>query len=104
MGGWVVWCISFSLLLGNQEDGCPAYWFCLFQAALIYAGPPANACATLAILLELYLSMKSTFNGSDNPRWRTKLLTIAPPATYVIVFFEALGVNLWFIKPRSCST
>jgi len=94
MGGWVLWCISFSLLFGNQENGCPAYWFCLLQAALIYAGPPANACATLAILLELYFSMKTTLNGLDNPRWRTIVLTVAPPATYLVIFLEALVYGL----------
>ncbi|KAE9407161.1 hypothetical protein BT96DRAFT_914772 [Gymnopus androsaceus JB14] len=94
MGGWILWCISFFLLIGNQTDGCPAFGFCLFQAALIYAGPPANACATLAILLELYFSMKSTLNKMENPRWRTIMLLVAPPAVYVMVFLEALVYGL----------
>ncbi|KAJ3886898.1 hypothetical protein GG344DRAFT_69275 [Lentinula edodes] len=62
MIGWILWCISYFALIGQQTGSCPAFGFCLFQAALVYAGPPA----------------KNT-GAADVPQQ----LVAAPPVTYV---------------------
>jgi hypothetical protein len=94
MIGWIVWCISYFLLAGQQTGDCPAFGFCLFQAALVYAGPPANACACLAILLQLYFSMDSAPNKIPSHPWKVKLLFAAPPVVFALVFIEILVYGL----------
>ncbi|KAJ3825401.1 hypothetical protein F5880DRAFT_244377 [Lentinula raphanica] len=81
MLGWVWWCISYFALVGQQTGAhCPAFGYCLVQAAMIYAGPPANACATLAILLELYLSIRATFaQATRNCRWKHRVYGVIHP-------------------------
>ncbi|KAJ4472770.1 hypothetical protein C8J55DRAFT_490983 [Lentinula edodes] len=79
MIGWILWCISYFALIGQQTGSCPAFGFCLFQAALVYAGPPANACATLAILLQEEHHFCGAAGAADVPQQ----LVAAPPVTYV---------------------
>ncbi|KAK7440061.1 hypothetical protein VKT23_017311 [Stygiomarasmius scandens] len=91
MFGWIIWCISHLLLVGHQTGGPPARGLCTFQAALVYAGPPANACATLGILLQLYFSVRSTLKQNNSPPlWQTVMVNAAPLITYVCVFLESL--------------
>ncbi|KAF9060334.1 hypothetical protein BDP27DRAFT_1339819 [Rhodocollybia butyracea] len=97
MLGWVVWCISFSLLIGQQTGGCPAFGLCLFQAALVYAGPPANAFATVAIILQLYFQTTARLNNAKNPQWQTTLISVAPPSLYILIF--ALIIVFGFLNP-----
>ncbi|KAJ3847173.1 hypothetical protein EV368DRAFT_88041 [Lentinula lateritia] len=88
MIGWILWCISHFALIGQQTGSCPAFGFCLFQAALVYAGPPANACATLAILLQVWQSPAEEhhFCGAAGAADVPQQLVAAPPVTYVLVF------------------
>ncbi|KAF8827285.1 hypothetical protein HHX47_DHR5001124 [Lentinula edodes] len=94
MIGWIFWCISYFALIGQQTGDCPGFGFCLFQAALIYAGPPANACASLAILLQLRLSMNFDLYGSGNQKWQSIMLIAAPPVVYILVFIATLVYGL----------
>ncbi|KAJ3727714.1 hypothetical protein C8R42DRAFT_773143 [Lentinula raphanica] len=91
MLGWVWWCISYFALVGQQTGAhCPAFGYCLVQAAMIYAGPPANACATLAILLEIYLSARIAFaQATGNRRWIHRLV-LAPAVIYLSVFIMVI--------------
>ncbi|THU93828.1 hypothetical protein K435DRAFT_182881 [Dendrothele bispora CBS 962.96] len=91
MVGWIMWCISFLLLAGHQTGAPPGQGLCTFQAALVYAGPPGNACATLSILLQLHFSMKSTLEQKgDPPMWQTVMVNSGPPVLYVCIFLESL--------------
>ncbi|KAF5361473.1 hypothetical protein D9758_006247 [Tetrapyrgos nigripes] len=91
MSGWIVWCISYLLLVGHQTGPPPAHAFCTVQAALIYAGPPSNACATLGILLRLYLAVNATLKSRTKPlRWKVMVLNAGSPVTWVMVFTGSL--------------
>ncbi|KAK7440068.1 hypothetical protein VKT23_017317 [Stygiomarasmius scandens] len=91
MLGWIIWCISYLLLIGQQTGTPPARALCTFQAALIYAGPPANACATLGILLRLYLSVSSILKHHGIvPRWKILVVNTAPPVVWVAIFAGCL--------------
>ncbi|KAJ3912453.1 hypothetical protein F5877DRAFT_72388 [Lentinula edodes] len=88
MIGWILWCISYFALIGQQTGSCPAFGFCLFQAALVYAGPPAFGnlilyCSwiQLSSFLKLHLSLNSTLG---------RTLVAAPPVTYVTRISAAL--------------
>lgn len=95
MTGWIVWCISFSLLSGQQTSGCPPFLFCLFQAALIYAITPAMAAATFGILMELYFMLTTLLDY--NVRVRDIVLTLiysAPPFLFLFVLIEVVGYGV----------
>ncbi|THU75267.1 hypothetical protein K435DRAFT_974900 [Dendrothele bispora CBS 962.96] len=62
-----------------------------FSSRLVYAGPPANAYATLGILLQLYLSRNSTLKYQGTPRrWTVIAVNTAPPVLWAMVFTGSL--------------
>ncbi|KAF7433395.1 hypothetical protein PC9H_005345 [Pleurotus ostreatus] len=75
---------SSTLLLyaGKQSGEEPPKMLCLFQAALIYGMPPMTSTATLALVLQMFLSVRKAYLGEKltpgDGILRTWLLLIAP--------------------------
>jgi hypothetical protein len=40
MTAWLVYSVSYGLLIGKQEGPNPPFGLCLLQTLLVYAGPP----------------------------------------------------------------
>ncbi|KAK7035386.1 hypothetical protein VNI00_011917 [Paramarasmius palmivorus] len=94
MSAWVLWCISYSLLLGYQLEGSPPFSLCLFQAGTIYAAPPCNALLTLGILAQLYISLSATIKQRRPPSWINATILAVPIVVYLSVFVGVMALGL----------
>ncbi|GAW03823.1 hypothetical protein LENED_005575 [Lentinula edodes] len=56
---WIVSCVSYSLLAGAPIDWRPEYPLCLTQAALIYTVPTLTACSSLALVIQVLVSVRA---------------------------------------------
>ncbi|KAF5356412.1 hypothetical protein D9758_009482 [Tetrapyrgos nigripes] len=92
---WVAFCIANALLLGHQFDSNPEFDLCLTQAALIYAVPALTAYSSLAMTLQLSLSVAALLKDGSNLQGRIiYLLLTLPPGIAAIVLIEALIYGL----------
>ncbi|KAJ4490418.1 hypothetical protein J3R30DRAFT_3421562 [Lentinula aciculospora] len=55
---WVISCVSYSLLAGARIDWQPELPLCLTQAALIYTVPTLTASASLALVIQVLISVR----------------------------------------------
>ncbi|KIK61433.1 hypothetical protein GYMLUDRAFT_582984 [Collybiopsis luxurians FD-317 M1] len=56
---WIISSLSYSLLAGTSLDWQPGYSLCLAQAVLIYTVPTLTACTSLALVIQVLLTVRS---------------------------------------------
>ncbi|KAF7331286.1 hypothetical protein MKEN_00005700 [Mycena kentingensis (nom. inval.)] len=85
MLAWMVFCITPFPMLGHQTrlDAPPAWGTCLADAALMYASRPYAGFATLALLLQLYVTVKTRIQRTQIPRYFVPILMILPPVSWI---------------------
>ncbi|KAJ3808590.1 hypothetical protein F5876DRAFT_78600 [Lentinula aff. lateritia] len=64
---WIVSCVSYSLLAGAPIDWQPEYPLCLTQAALIYTVPTLSAFCSLALVIQVLVSVRALAAIHVNP-------------------------------------
>ncbi|KAJ3972462.1 hypothetical protein EV361DRAFT_905490 [Lentinula raphanica] len=102
---WMIFCISNLLLLfaGHAFDGNPDVPLCVAQSALTYAASPLCSAAALALVIQLYLNIRTSLNLGLNRVLRhrhfPKLLLISPYVIYVVVIIESLSLS--YATPES---
>ncbi|KAF5324191.1 hypothetical protein D9619_011341 [Psilocybe cf. subviscida] len=93
---WVLSAAAYSLLFlsGDQGNPQPIYAVCYTQAALTYALPPTTTSTTLAILVQMLLSLPDTALQTPKrvSRKMVALLLVAPYTVFLIVF---IGVAVY---------
>ncbi|KAH9921238.1 uncharacterized protein BXZ73DRAFT_91847 [Epithele typhae] len=70
---WLIYCISYTLLAfaGQQlRPEPPSFPLCLTQASLIYAAPVLVAMSTFALVLQLWVTLKTALHPPKAPRTR----------------------------------
>ncbi|KAJ4482534.1 hypothetical protein J3R30DRAFT_2186483 [Lentinula aciculospora] len=88
----IVWClysIAFLLLFfsGHYHDASPPFDLCLIQSAVIHASSPSATAATLALSVQLYLSVYSALNLHPVPNQDLWLRIL-------LIFPYAMGLSL----------
>ncbi|KAJ7053286.1 hypothetical protein C8F01DRAFT_552011 [Mycena amicta] len=63
---WLISCTSYLLTMGVPADHQPNHALCVLQAALIYSVPPLTAGATVALVVNVYLNLRSVLTASNN--------------------------------------
>ncbi|KAF5372967.1 hypothetical protein D9758_001747 [Tetrapyrgos nigripes] len=91
---WIMYDVVNLLLLGQQTGGEPSHGLCLAQASLRYTVPVLAGFATIAMVLQLFLSVWFCLPVGNNSSARNSigiyLLLIIPPGLSLFVFLEAL--------------
>ncbi|KAF8957395.1 hypothetical protein BDZ97DRAFT_1846574 [Flammula alnicola] len=96
---WVLSSISYSMLFlaGQQTTRTPIYSLCYVQAALIYSMPPTTASTTLALLVQILLSLPDSITERPkNINLLTSCLLVMGPYTILLVLF--IGVALYYTE------
>ncbi|KAJ3574195.1 hypothetical protein NP233_g1932 [Leucocoprinus birnbaumii] len=81
MACWLVYALSYGLLVGKQIGPEPSFAHCFVQTMFIYAAPPLVAVGTLCFYLDFYLS-----SCWDPSRRRS----LRPVAAYILLFLPWL--------------
>ncbi|KAE9393236.1 hypothetical protein BT96DRAFT_228671 [Gymnopus androsaceus JB14] len=101
---WIFSCISYSLLVGAPITWQPKYALCLTQAALVYTVPTLTACSTLALVIQILITVCSFATtspknaGSASHRLSTFVLFVFPYLCGGGMFVLSLTIGL---KDRS---
>ncbi|KAJ7180729.1 hypothetical protein C8R46DRAFT_592053 [Mycena filopes] len=91
MGSWMVYCLSFLLLLGRQFGPAPPFGLCLFQASLIHAVPAFATLTGVCFIVDIYCAMRlSMMPSSWIPIRRTAFLMALP----LVAFFGIVLISL----------
>ncbi|KAJ3909021.1 hypothetical protein F5879DRAFT_187395 [Lentinula edodes] len=82
---WMLYCLWFLLLFfsGHYRDSQPSLKLCMCQSALIHSASPAASAGTLALVLQLYLSVHSALSR-DGIRFQRLWLRLAFALPYVV--------------------
>ncbi|KAJ7067002.1 hypothetical protein C8F01DRAFT_1247411 [Mycena amicta] len=93
ISSWMVYSVSYMLLLGHQGGPDPPRGICGLQMMAIYAAPPLTTTTGLAFLIDILLKINKTlFTDMLGHRYTLSLL-IVPWAIYAAVAVEALVVG-----------
>ncbi|KAF7323950.1 hypothetical protein MKEN_00616500 [Mycena kentingensis (nom. inval.)] len=93
---WLLSCASYLFTMNTPANRQPDHALCLFQAALIYSVPTLTSGATVALVVNVYLNLRSLLTGSRNHN-RTVVSTALIVAPYIpawAVFASALTLGL----------
>ncbi|KAJ6494878.1 hypothetical protein C8R47DRAFT_389151 [Mycena vitilis] len=89
---WLVYSLSYLLIVGHQLGSPPPRGLCVLQMAFIYATPPLTASTGLAFIVDTHLLMtRALFTNTPGHRY-TRTLLLVPWALFAIVVGEALIV------------
>lgn len=93
MTGWLVFSLSYGLIVGYQGERRPPLSLCTFQTLLIYAVPQLVATSLLCYYIEFYLIISGLRTGKlrSPSQTRTFLLAVAP---WVVFFFNIVTVSI----------
>ncbi|ESK88614.1 hypothetical protein Moror_3112 [Moniliophthora roreri MCA 2997] len=86
----MLYCISFLILIGHQFGKEPPFEICLFQAALIYAGPVFIKISITSFVISLYLNISNIPTTS----FHQKMLIAAPITMFLLICIEVTMVGL----------
>ncbi|KAF9463515.1 hypothetical protein BDZ94DRAFT_600816 [Collybia nuda] len=92
---WLLYSVSYILLIGRQVGPKPSLGLCMFQSALVYATSPLCAAATMCFAFDCFLKLsKISPNGRTIGRKTAKMLVIFPWVLALVIAGEAiLSVN-----------
>ncbi|KAG5722764.1 hypothetical protein E4T56_gene7965 [Termitomyces sp. T112] len=87
---WMIYSLSYLLILGYQHEHEPPFGICLAQAALVYSCPTLCALTLVCLLLDYYiLASALTFEKDANPLV-LKLLLLFPWIAFGFVGYIVL--------------
>jgi len=93
---WIISCSSYLFLMGVPVGRSPNHNLCLFQAALVYSVPTLTSGATLALVIHVYMTLRSLLTVPTNHRasW-TAALVVGPyvPAWAMFAFSLKVGLD-----------
>lgn len=89
---WVLYCISYLAILGQQVGEEPHFSVCLLQAMFIYAAPAVTVTAGLCFTIEMWRIVKGV--GSLTGRLGSGLLIFAPYIVQLSICIEVLILGL----------
>jgi len=96
---WIISTASYSLLFwgGNLSGPQPPYILCLIQGIMIYSAPPLTAATTLALVIQIWVVVRSVaFTSPKAGRMPVLLLTallVVPYLIYVTILIGTLVVG-----------
>jgi len=96
IASWMLYCFAFLLLVGHQVGPQPAFWLCLFQAAMIHAVPAFATLTGVCFIVDIYFTLRITVVGNSAwiPRRRAPFLLAVPIVVFLSVFFLSIGIGL----------
>ncbi|KAF9029160.1 hypothetical protein BDZ89DRAFT_1160009 [Hymenopellis radicata] len=84
---WLISALSYCLLLGRPIDWTPPHSLCFAQAVLIYSVPTLSACTTTALMIHVFLSIRSILSASGSPSSQRLSIVLA-----TVPYIAALGM------------
>ncbi|KAF5359744.1 hypothetical protein D9756_003442 [Leucocoprinus leucothites] len=92
MTAWLVYSLSYGLLIGRQEGPEPPFGLCLFQTLLVYAVPPLVSTGMTCYYIEFYLIVSGLRSGNPRPysSWRTFWLVVLPWLVFFAIILEVV--------------
>ncbi|KAJ3775575.1 hypothetical protein FB446DRAFT_387743 [Lentinula raphanica] len=102
---WIISCVSYSFLAGASIDWQPEFPLCLTQAALIYTVPTLTASTSLALIIQVLISIRACYtilnagttsnnNGLKLHRLWTFLMISLPYLLATALFTISLVIGL----------
>ncbi|KAJ7604249.1 hypothetical protein FB45DRAFT_957578 [Roridomyces roridus] len=91
---WIISCSSYIFLIGLPLGKEPDQALCAVQAALIYAVPPLTAGATIALVIHVYMTLRSLLVDIPHRQLWTAALVIGPYIPAWILFLVFLNKGL----------
>ncbi|KAJ7151234.1 hypothetical protein C8R46DRAFT_495637 [Mycena filopes] len=95
---WIISCSSYLFLMREPMGRQPDHTACLIQAALIFSVPILTAGATIALVIHVYMTLRSLLvipTNRPGTSWGTAALVIGPyvPAWAMFAFALRLGLD-----------
>ncbi|XP_006459439.1 hypothetical protein AGABI2DRAFT_191416 [Agaricus bisporus var. bisporus H97] len=92
MTAWLVYALSYILLVGKQEGPEPAFGLCMLQTLLVYAAPSLASTSMVCYCIEFYLIIYGIRSGLPRqPRTLLSLvLVIIPWLVFLAIVIEGL--------------
>ncbi|TFK75193.1 hypothetical protein BDN72DRAFT_832546 [Pluteus cervinus] len=87
---WLVYSISYFLLLGRQIGQAPPFGLCILQAALIYASPASCAFGVTCFMVDFYMAWRSVLTGYKTPTRFVNFIATIPAIVHVLLFCVVL--------------
>ncbi|KAJ7116063.1 hypothetical protein C8R44DRAFT_794053 [Mycena epipterygia] len=96
MGSWMLYCVSFLLIVGRQLGPEPPFGLCLFQAALIHAAPAFATLTGVCFIVDVYFALQLAMSPKSQwvPKRRTPFLLALPIVVFFVLFFLSLAIGL----------
>ncbi|KAJ7066545.1 hypothetical protein C8F01DRAFT_1248546 [Mycena amicta] len=96
LASWMLYCISFLILVGNQLGPDPAFGLCLFQAAMIHAAPAFATLSGVCFIVDIFFTLRLTVAGDSIwiPKRRTPFLLSIPIVAFLSLFILSLVIGL----------
>ncbi|KAJ7931580.1 hypothetical protein B0H13DRAFT_1958907 [Mycena leptocephala] len=94
MIAWIVYSVSFLLLIGRQSGPPPPFGLCLVQASLVYASPTLPTLSALAFAVDLYIGLSAAVHRKRKIRPAlSRFLLVFPQLVFVGVVLEVILVT-----------
>ncbi|KAJ6489611.1 hypothetical protein C8R47DRAFT_1195989 [Mycena vitilis] len=91
MIAWIIYSVSYLLLLGRQVGPTPPFGLCLVQAALIHAAPTLPTLSALCFVIDLYIGLSAAVHRKRKIRPAlAKFLLVFPQLVFTAVILEVL--------------
>ncbi|KAJ7752459.1 hypothetical protein DFH07DRAFT_521897 [Mycena maculata] len=92
---WIISCSSYLFLIGEPLDTTPNQTLCVFQAALIYSVPTLTSAATIALVIHVYMTLRSLLTPINHRAIWTAALVAGPyvPAWALFATFLMMGLS-----------
>ncbi|KAJ7043689.1 hypothetical protein C8F04DRAFT_1072970 [Mycena alexandri] len=88
---WIVYSVSFLLLVGRQSGPAPPFGLCMVQAALIHASPTLPTLSAFCFVVDLYIGLSAVVHRKRKIRPAlSKFLLIFPTMVFTAVFLTVL--------------
>ncbi|KAK7046587.1 hypothetical protein R3P38DRAFT_3307865 [Favolaschia claudopus] len=92
---WIISCSSYIFFMGQPKGREPNHNLCLIQAALIYSVPTLTSGATFALVIQVYMTLRSLLTlPKASGNLAVVILVIAPYIPAFALFMLSLGLGL----------
>ncbi|KAK0481695.1 hypothetical protein IW261DRAFT_1093890 [Armillaria novae-zelandiae] len=88
---FIVYSISYCILLYSGQDGIAASNICLVQSAMIYGAPPMSAVAGLLVVFQIWQTFREPSFSTTPTKWpiSVKIFLVLPYLVFLIFAFTA---------------
>ncbi|KAJ7590627.1 hypothetical protein C8J56DRAFT_538345 [Mycena floridula] len=94
--GWMLYSVSYILILGRQFGPAPPFGLCMLQAILIYTMPTMNGWTHLAFVTEVYMDLRMVLFRKQKRSDHVQALVVIP---YTMSFVSFIGAFLLLNDP-----